>query len=74
MDLRQLSTSLDDGRNLQYLSQNAKLLEKLHLSVVGFGQSLLRLYDLLSSSSRTLRVLDISVSMYDSNPLPLAGL
>ena len=73
-DLRQLSTSLDDERNLRYLSQNAKLLEKLHLSVVGPGQSLVRLYDLLSSSLRTLKVLDISVSMYDSNPLPLGGL
>ena len=72
-DLRRVSTCLEDERNLRYLSQNAKLLEKLHLSV-GPHQSLVRLYDILSSSLRTLKVLDISVSIWDSNPLPLAGL
>ena len=73
-DLTQLSTSLEDEWNLRYLSQNAKLLEKLHLSSIGSDQSLARLYDILSPSSRTLKVLDISVSIYDSDPLPLSGL
>ena len=72
-DLRQLSTCLEDERNLRYLVQNAKLLEKLHL-LVGPNQNLFRLYDILSSSLRTLKVLDISVPIYGSDLLPLAGL
>ena len=72
-DLKRLSTCLEDERNLRYLVQNAKLLENLHLSI-GPGQSFVRLYDILSSSSRTLKVLDFSVSMYNPYPLPLAGL
>ena len=73
-DLRRLSTCLEDERNLRYLVQDAKLLEKLHLSV-GPGQSLVRLYDILSSTSRTLKVLDFSLSLRDSDQLlPLAGL
>ena len=74
MDLRRLSTCLEDERNLRYLLENAKFLEKLHLSV-GHSQSLVRLYDILSTSTRTLKVLDITVSLYDFIiPLPLAGL
>ena len=72
-DLKRLSTCLEDERNLRYLVQNAKSLEKIHLSV-GPNQSLERLYDILSSSLRTLKLLHISVSIYDSDPLPLAGL
>ena len=75
MDLRRLSTCLEDERNIRYVLQNAKLLEKLHLSVAsGRGQSLVKLHDILSSSSRTLKVLDLTVSIYDSVPLPLSGL
>ena len=33
-DLRRLSTSLEDERNLRYLLQNAPVLEKLHLSAL----------------------------------------
>jgi hypothetical protein len=75
-DLRQLRMSLaeyDDERNIRYLLLNAKLLEKLHLSVK-LGRSLV---GLLSPSACTLKVLDLTVSLYDDSvpvPLPLAGL
>ena len=72
-DLRRLSICLGDGRNVQYLLQNAKLLERLHLSV-GHRWSVLSLYDILLPISRTLKALDISVSIYNCSPLPLAGL
>ena len=72
-DLRRLSTCLEDEKNLQYLLQNAKSLEKLHLSV-GRDQRAARLYDILSPSARTLKALDFTVSIYDCFPLPLAGL
>ena len=72
-DLRWLSTCLEDKKNLQYLLQNAKSLEELHLSV-GRGQSAARLYDILSPSARTLKALDFTVSIYNCLPLPLAGL
>ena len=61
MDLRRFSATLrrfEDNRNILYLLQNAKLLEKLQLSVVR-GQSLV---GLLSASAPTLKVLDLSVS------------
>jgi hypothetical protein len=70
MDLRQLSISLilfEDVRNIQYLLQNAKSLEKLHLSV-DRRRSFVDLRDILSSGARTLKVLDLAVS------LPIAGL
>ena len=66
-DLRQLSISFisfEDGRNIRYLLQNAKFLEKLHLSV-GLYQGLV---GLLSSSTSTLKVLDLTLF------LPLEGL
>jgi hypothetical protein len=74
MDLRRLSissTSFEDEWNIRYLLQNAKLLEKLHLSV-GLGWSLVGLHDILSPSASTLKVLDLTVFLYDE--LPLAGL
>ena len=74
MDLRRLSISTtvpEDEWNLRYLLQNAKLLEKLHLSV-GLGCSLVGLHDILSPIASTLNVLDLTVSLYVD--LPLAGL
>ena len=71
-DLRRLSICFGDEQNIRYLLQNAKLLEKLHLSV-GSGQSALRLYDILSSSTGTFKTLDFSVSIYNSS-LPLGRL
>jgi hypothetical protein len=79
MGLRRLSmsfTRFEDERNIRYLLQNAKLLEKLHLSV-RLGRSLVELHDILSPSARTLKVLDLTVSLYDDSvpvPLLLAGL
>ena len=82
-DLRRLSISfshVEDERNLRYFLQNAKLLEKLHLSVgVGRTRRLAELHDifLLSpSASRTLKVLDLTVPLVcgDFVSLPLAGL
>ena len=76
VDLRRLSMSLtccEDEQNFRYLLQNAKLLEKLHLSVgpssggtvVGF-----------LSPARTLKVLDLSMALYSTgiNGMPLGGL
>ena len=80
MDLRRLSISLmrsEDEQNLRYLLQNAKLLEKLHLTV-DLGQRLVGLRDILFPRARTLKILDFTVSLYgetsDLLPLPLAGL
>ena len=80
---RQLSiyfTCLEDERNLLYLSQNAKLLEKLHLSF-DLGQSLVPvgIHDILPHCARTLKVLDFTELLYDQSPdlplpLPLSGL
>jgi hypothetical protein len=66
MDLRQFSTSFkcfEDERNIRYLLQNAKLLEKLLLGVV-HGRSLV---GLLSPSAGTLKVLHLSVRLWDSS-------
>jgi hypothetical protein len=76
MGLRQLSISStlrEDEQNIRYLLQNAKLLEKLHLSIDP-GYSLEGLRDILSSSARTLKFLDFTVSLYDQSLSPLAGL
>ena len=75
MDLRQLSMSLtllNKEPNIRRLLQNAKLFERLHLSV-DIGQSLV---GVLSTNSRTLKVLDLTavpVYQYHGVP-PLAGL
>ena len=77
MGLRQVSMSFhqsEDEQNIRYLLQNAKLLEKLHLSI-DLGWSLVGLRDILSPSARTLKVLDFKVPLYyNSVTLPLAGL
>ena len=68
MDLRRLSISSawhgdgSEDQNIQFLLQNAKLLEKLHLSVE-LGWSLVGLRDILSPSARTLKVLDLKISL-----------
>jgi hypothetical protein len=72
-DLRRLSMYLTryDERNIRYLLQNAKSLEKLHLSV-NRRQSLV---GLLSTGARTLKSLDLTVFLCDvSVHQPLAGL
>ena len=77
MDLRQLSISFvifQDQRNIQCLLEKAKLLEKLRLSVDDSGLSLL---GVLSTVSRTLKVLDLTIplSQYPFPVFPpLAGL
>jgi hypothetical protein len=65
-DLRRLSMSInfyEDQRNIQYLLQNAKLIEEFHLSVGpgGPGRDLRGLHDILSPSARTLKILDLTV-------------
>ena len=70
MDLRQFRTYLwepEDERNVRYLLQNAKLLEKLHIDVENRG-SLVGLHDSLSPVAPTLKVLRLWPS------LSLAGL
>ena len=62
MDLRRLSACLEDEWNLRYLLQNAKLLERLSLSVRR-DRSLVGLHDILSPIARTLKVLDLTVSL-----------
>jgi hypothetical protein len=76
MDLRRLSMSLsmsstrfEDEQNIRYILQNAKLLEKLDLSVKS-DRNLVGLHDILSP---TLKILDLTVSLY-SVRLPLASL
>ena len=79
IDLRRLSIPfkhLLDEQCIRYLLQNAKLLERLHLSV-GKHESLMKLHDIfLSPIIRTLKVLDLTVPLYDDSfdPLLLAGL
>ena len=61
----------DDKRNLRYLLQNAKLLEKLHLS----ARHDCCLMGLLRLSAHTIKVLDLAVPLYDYTlHLSLAGL
>ena len=65
-ELRLLSMSLkyfEDEQNIRYLLQNSKLLEKLHLEVA-HGWSLV---GLLSPSSRALKALHLSVSLWDNS-------
>ena len=79
MGLRQLSmffNQSEDEPNIRFLLQNAKLLEKLELSITS-GRSLMELHDFLSPSARTIKALDLTVSLYDDSgpvPIPLAGL
>jgi hypothetical protein len=76
MDLRRLSmsfTQFEDERNIRYLLQNAKLLEKLHLSV-DHGQSLVGLHDILSPSTHFKSPWFDSILIWWWIPLPLAGL
>ena len=74
MDLRQRSMSFVRKKEpiIRYLLHNAKLLERLHL-YVEIGQSLV---GLLSTCTPTLKVLDLSASLYRSSygVHPLAGL
>ena len=72
MDLRRFSTCIEDARNLRYLLQNAKLLEKLHLSATPYG-SFWGLHDILSPSAHTLKELAVTVSVYSAPP-PLGRL
>ena len=76
-DLRRFSIRMsfnrfEDERNtIRYLLQNAKLLEELHLSVV-HGTSL---EGLLYPSARSLKVLDLTVSLHDKvNSVILGGI
>ena len=71
MDLRQLSICLGDKQNIRYLLQNAKLLEKLHLSLVSPDQSFEGLHDILSASACTLN--DLSISLCPGIHLRLEG-
>ena len=74
MDLRRVTMSSsrsEDDQNIQYLLQNAKSLENLHLYIG--HQSLIRLHDIPSISAGSLKVFDMSASLY-SNPLGLTGL
>ena len=76
MDLRQLSISFvyfEDKRNIQCLLEKAKLLERLRLSV---ENGRLSLVGVLSTSTPTLKVLDLTVSLYQYHygVPPLAGL
>ena len=72
-DLRRLSMSLsyfEDEQNIRYLLQNAKSLENLHLTVDD-GRSI---EGILSLRASTLKVLDLSVSLYHHRVRSLAGL
>ena len=74
-DLIRLSTRFEAQWNLRYLLQNAKSLEKLQLSVSP-GRDFVGLHDVLSPSLRTLKILDLTIPLYDfdSHRPALAGL
>jgi hypothetical protein len=75
MGLKRLSMSFtlpDDEPNIRYLLENAKLLEELRFSV-GSGLNLLAGLHILSTSARTLKILDLNVNLF-SDSIPLAGL
>ena len=59
MNLRLFSSCLDNRWDLRYLLQNAKLLERLHLTVE-CEETLEGLHEVLSASARTLKVLGFS--------------
>ena len=73
MDLRRLSIHFRDKQNIRHLLQNAKLLEKLHLSLVSPDQSFGGLHDILSASACILKVFDLSLSLYPGINLRLEG-
>jgi hypothetical protein len=74
MNLRRLSICFEDRRNIRYLLQNAKFLEKLHLSAL-YRQDLVGLHDILSHSAGTLKILVLTVPIYSApGSLALAGL
>jgi len=66
-NLRGLSMPFDEfgGNewNARLFLRNAELLEKLHLHI-GNDRSLVELHDILSARARTLKVLDLTVSLY----------
>jgi hypothetical protein len=65
-DLRVLSMPFErDEWNIRHFLPNAELLEKLHLLHLGYGRSLVELHDILTSSARALKVLDLTVSLYN---------
>ena len=77
MDLRQLSVAFnlnavlfEEKQTIQCLLEKAKLLERLRLSV-DIGMSLV---GVLSTSARTLKVLDLTVPIYQYRLPPLSGL
>ena len=67
MDLRRLSIFFEDKRNIRYFLQNAMLLERLQLSSVEYDQShgFEGLHDILSASAATIKVLDLTLSLYE---------
>jgi hypothetical protein len=76
MNFRRLSICLEDIQNIRYLLQNAKLLEKLHLSSAAFDQTSEGFHDFFSASAGTssLKVLDLTLVLYNENNLPFEGL
>ena len=75
MDLRKLTMEFQkDDRHIRYALQNAKLLEKLHLHL-DVDRSLVELHEILFPSVRTLKVLDLTVSLYNLRiPVFLGGI
>ena len=77
MGLSRLSVSFsrfEDERNIRFLLQNAKLLEKLHLSDKCDWSSV-SLYNILSPGACTFKILHLTVPLYSlrSVHLPLGG-
>ena len=72
MDLRRVTMSFnvsEDERNIRHILRNAKLLEKIDLSVFGTRS----LVGILSLSPLTLKVLRLSVDLHNREPVPLGG-
>ena len=65
---------LEDVWNTRYALENARLLEKLHLHLgVVSNRSLVELHDILSRRARTLKFLDLAVSLYNKRTSVLLG-
>ena len=74
IDLIGLSMPFErDDRNIRYILQNTRLLEKLHLRI-GSDRSLVELHEILSPSARTLKVLDLTVFLYGGGSVFLGGI
>ena len=66
MDLRQLHINFGDQQSIQYLLQNAMLLEKLHLFPIFLDETYEGLHDVLSAGAGTYKALSLKLSLNEN--------